>query len=120
MDIPEFDGIRSHFTASENLRRIQVGDKFHEAEFGILIQNLLAEDVQSHKQYARKVREQKNQGLPIEIPTPANLWRTLNIWNTIFQNTELSQDEDINIRAKKGNSTYSANEMSEGEKVTRM
>ncbi|NOS94347.1 MAG: AAA family ATPase [Cyclobacteriaceae bacterium] len=125
LQLPEFNNIKSQKSTAEELRKIHTADKDNEElrfetsndEFGILFQHLLADDVESLKNYRKKVQESQKVGLAIEPPNRTKLERTLDIWNSVFSHLSLSLDDGINIRAHRDGISFPATEMSDGEKV---
>ncbi|MEQ8362030.1 MAG: AAA family ATPase [Cyclobacteriaceae bacterium] len=124
--LPQFDKIKSQAITSQELKKAQLGDKTNknldfknlQTEFETLIQNMLAEDAASHKQFTKKAHENAQQGIIIEPPSLTKLERALNIWNSLFKHLLILQDDGMNIRAHTGSLSFSAMEMSDGEKVT--
>lgn len=124
--LPEIQNIKSLAITAHDLKNVQTADKdikgldvaALQKEFEALIQNMLAEDLATKKEYSRKAHQNTSEGLPIEVPVLSNLERMINLWNSVFISPKILQEDDINIKAFVGSaSSYPVAEMSEGEKV---
>jgi ABC-type Mn2+/Zn2+ transport system ATPase subunit len=125
LHIPNFDSILGVGAIAQQLKNVQVGNlsgdgpTLEEAtqHFAILLQSLLARDVEDHKEYKRQARLKSKEGSQISAPPATDLELTLDIWNSVFVSVQLQTPDGMNIMAFRGEAEYPADEMSDGEKV---
>jgi len=122
--IPNFDSITNPTKTTNDLRQAQKRDKTNKnpseynhlsQEFGLVLKNLLAENISVGNQYRRDCINKTGEDLP---PPITNLDRTLEIWNNLIAHRKIDCDDGMNISVKYDSVTpYPAVQMSDGEKV---
>ncbi len=125
--VPDFDSIANPSTTANQLKQTQVRDKTNknarefshlQQEFGIVLKNLLAENITAGNTYRKKSIELVEEGKPLEEPRLTNLDKTLSIWNSLIDHRNIDCADGMNIIAKSDDGrSYSAVQMSDGEKV---
>lgn len=125
--IPEFQNIPVFTKTLAELRSSQAQDKtykteqsynFANAEFGVLLQNLIANDIQENKKYVDGAKKASISGLQISAPELTNIEKAFSIWMDLIEHREIYLKDGINIFVTTGEGVeYPAIKMSEGEKV---
>ena len=125
--VPDFDSISNPSTTANQLKQTQVRDKTNknardinhlQQEFGIVLKNLLAENISAGNSYRKKSIELSKEGKSLEEPELTNLDKTLSIWNSLIDHRTIDCDDGMNIIAKSDDGrSYPAVQMSDGEKV---
>lgn len=125
--VPSFDAISNPAKTATELKQYQLRDKSNKSdgefrylqlEFGIVLKNLLADNISAGNNYRKKAIESVNNGAVIENPQVTNLDITFQIWNSLIEHRVISCDDGININAKSSDGrSYPAIQMSDGEKV---
>jgi ABC-type cobalamin/Fe3+-siderophores transport system ATPase subunit len=125
--VPNFDAISNPAKTANELKKWQLRDKTNKSagefnylqqEFGIVLKNLLADNISAGNSYRKKAIESVNSGINIEKPESTNLDITFQIWNSLIEHRIISCDDGINITAKSDDGrSYPAIQMSDGEKV---
>jgi ABC-type cobalamin/Fe3+-siderophores transport system ATPase subunit len=125
--VPNFDAISNPAKTASELKQWQLRDKSNKSagefsylqqEFGIVLKNLLADNISAGNSYRKKAIESVNSGGSIEKPESTNLDITFQIWNSLIEHRIISCDDGINITAKSNDGrSYPAIQMSDGEKV---
>lgn len=124
--VPNFDSISNPSTTATALRKTQLRDKssrndseysFLQQEFGVVLKNLLAENIATGNEYRRSSLELSKEKKVIPDPPITNLDRTLKIWNSLIEHRVIDCKDGMNITASTGEVTYPAVQMSDGEKV---
>ncbi len=125
--VPSFDAISNPAKTANELKKWQLRDKTNKSagefsylqqEFGIVLKNLLADNISAGNSYRKKAIESVNSGGNIEKPESTNLDITFQIWNSLIEHRIISCDDGINITAKSDDGrSYPAIQMSDGEKV---
>lgn len=125
--VPNFDAISNPAKTASDLKEWQVRDKTNKSpgefnylqqEFGIVLKNLLADNISAGNSYRKKAMESVNSGEAIDNPESTNLDITFQIWNSLIEHRIISCDDGINITAKSDDGrSYPAIQMSDGEKV---
>ena len=125
--VPNFESISNPTNTASELKQYQLMDKTNKfggasqnllQEFGIVLKNLLADNISAGNSYRKKAIESVDLGEVIENPESTNLDTTLKIWNSLIEHREINCEDGINITANSENvKSYPANHMSDGEKV---
>jgi ABC-type dipeptide/oligopeptide/nickel transport system ATPase component len=125
--VPSFDSISNPAKTASELKAFQLKDKTNKSEtefsylqleFGIVLKNLLSDNISEGNSYRKKAIESVNLGQNIEIPAFTNLDITFQIWNSLIEHRIISCDDGINITAQSNDGkSYPAIQMSDGEKV---
>lgn len=125
--VPSFDAISNPVKTATELKQYQLRDKTNKSagefnylqqEFGIVLKNLLADNISAGNSYRKKAIESVNSGGSIAKPESTNLDITFQIWNSLIEHRVISCDDGINITAKSDDGrSYPAIQMSDGEKV---
>lgn len=125
--VPKFDSIANPEKTATDLKQYQLRDKTNKSdsgfnylqqEFGIVLKNLLADNISAGNSYRKKAIESVNSGKTIANPELTNLDVTFQIWNSLIEHRTISCDDGINITAKSDDGrSYPAIQMSDGEKV---
>lgn len=125
--VPNFDAIANPAKTASELKQYQLRDKTNKSdgefnylqkEFGIVLKNLLADNISAGNSYRKKAIESVNSGATIANPELTNLDVTFQIWNSLIEHRTISCDDGINITAKSSDGrSYPAIQMSDGEKV---
>ncbi|MBS0646947.1 MAG: ATP-binding protein [Verrucomicrobia bacterium] len=125
--VPSFDAIANPAKTATELKQYQLRDKTNKSdgefnylqkEFGIVLKNLLADNISAGNSYRKKAIESVNSGATIANPELTNLDVTFQIWNSLIEHRTISCDDGINITAKSSDGrSYPAIQMSDGEKV---
>lgn len=125
--VPNFVSIANPTLTANELKEYQLMDKTNkldggsqvlQQEFGIVLKNLLADNISTGNSYRKKAIESVELGEVIENPETTNLDTTLKIWNSLIEHREINCEDGINITADSGSvKSYPANHMSDGEKV---
>ncbi len=125
--VPNFDSIPNPNHASNELKSVQMLDKANkdsasikilEKEFGVVLKNLLAENISRSHDYRSEAIKSTLKGEIVSKPQWTNLDLTLKIWNSLNPQRSLKCIDGMNIVASEGDkSTYDAAQMSDGEKV---
>lgn len=125
--IPNFNAIPNPSQTLNQLKQSQVQDKTAkseqsysvlQSEFGIILQHLLADNIARNNEYVKKARECGEKGEEIPKPPTTNLVKTINIWNELIKHRLIDTEDGLNIIVKTSeSSSYSAIQMSDGEKV---
>lgn len=125
--VPKFDSIANPEKTAADLRQYQLIDKTNKSdsgfnylqqEFGIVLKNLLADNISAGNSYRKKALESVKSGATISNPELTNLDITFQIWNSLIEHRTISCDDGVNITAKSDDGrSYPAVQMSDGEKV---
>lgn len=125
--VPSFDAISNPEKTATELKQYQLRDKtnksdgefrFLQQEFGIVLKNLLSENISAGNSYRKKAIETVKSGGNISNPESTNLDVTFQIWNSLIEHRIISCDDGINITAESNDGrSYPAIQMSDGEKV---
>lgn len=125
--VPNFDAIANPAKTANELKQYQLRDKTNKSdgqfnylqkEFGIVLKNLLADNISAGNSYRKQAIESVKSGTTISNPELTNLDITFQIWNSLIEHRTISCDDGINITAKSDDGrTYPAIQMSDGEKV---
>lgn len=125
--VPSFDSIANPAKTANELKDYQLRDKTNKSnngfnylkdEFGIVLKNLLSDNISAGNSYRKKAIESVNSGGEIANPELTNLDVTFQIWNSLIEHRTISCDDGINITAKSNeSSSYPVIQMSDGEKV---
>ena len=125
--VPSFDAIANPTKTASELKQNQLRDKTNKSngefnylkdEFGIVLKNLLSDNISAGNSYRKKAMESVNTGRAIDNPELTNLDITFQIWNSLIEHRTINCDDGINITAKSSDQrSYSAIQMSDGEKV---
>jgi|GEM_PF-152115 len=125
--VPKFDSIANPEKTATDLKQYQLRDKTNKSdsgfnylqqEFGIVLKNLLADNISAGNSYRKKAIESVNSGTTISNPELTNLDITFQIWNSLIEHRTISCDDGVNITAKSDDGrSYPAVQMSDGEKV---
>ncbi len=125
--VPSFDAIANPAKTANELKQYQLRDKTNKSdgefrylqqEFGIVLKNLLADNISAGNSYRKKAIEAVNSGDKIDNPELTNLDITFRIWNSLIEHRKINCDDGINITAKSSDGrSYPAIQMSDGEKV---
>lgn len=123
--IPNFDSITNPSKTTNDLRQAQQRDKTNKnpnefnhlsQEFGLVLKNLLAENISIGNQYRKDCINKLGDELP--SPPVTNLDRTLEIWNSLIAHRKIDCEDGMNISVKYDSiNPYPAVQMSDGEKV---
>lgn len=124
--IPNVNTIQNHEYAKKKLYELTNIDKtyknesiyyqIHE-EFGIILNNLIAENTVASNQYRRQSLEKSYSGEVINKPVKTKIDIALEIWNELITHRKLECNDGINFTVKDGENSYAAIQMSDGEKV---
>src|SRR5690554_2562752 len=125
--VPKFDSIANPEKTATDLKQYQLIDKTNKSdsgfnylqqEFGIVLKNLLADNISAGNSYRKKALESVKSGTTISDPELTNLDITFQIWNSLIEHRTISCDDGVNITAKSDDGrSYPAVQMSDGEKV---
>lgn len=125
--VPSFDSIANPSKTANDLKQYQLRDKTNKSnsgfnylkdEFGIVLKNLLADNISAGNSYRQNAIESVKTGGEIANPESTNLDVTFLIWNSLIEHRTISCDDGINITAKSNeSSSYPVIQMSDGEKV---
>lgn len=125
--VPSFDSIANPAKTASELKQYQLRDKTNKSksefnylkdEFGIVLKNLLADNISAGNSYRKKAIDAVKSGQTISNPDTTNLDITFQIWNSLIEHRTISCDDGINITAKSMDGrSYPAIQMSDGEKV---
>lgn len=125
--VPRFDSIANPEKTATDLKQYQLIDKTNKSdsgfsylqqEFGIVLKNLLADNISAGNSYRKKALESVKSGNAICDPELTNLDITFQIWNSLIEHRTISCDDGVNIIAKSDDGrSYPAVQMSDGEKV---
>lgn len=125
--VPSFDAISNPVMTASQLKEYQLRDKTNKSdrefgylqqEFGVVLRNLLADNISEGNSYRNKAIQAVKSGLDIARPELTNLDITFQIWNSLIEHRTISCDDGMNITAKSTDGrSYPAIQMSDGEKV---
>jgi ABC-type branched-subunit amino acid transport system ATPase component len=125
--VPSFDAIANPAKTASELKQYQVRDKSNKSdgefrylqqEFGIVLKNLLADNISAGNSYRKNAINAVKEGNKISNPESTNLDTTFQIWNSLIEHRTISCEDGINITAKSTDGrSYPAIQMSDGEKV---
>lgn len=125
--VPNFNAISNPTQTATELKQTQSRDKTNknegefghlQQEFGVVLKNLLAENISAGNTYRKKSIELDEQGLPFEKPNKTKLDKTFLIWNSLIEHRTIDCSDGMNINAKSTDGRdYPAIQMSDGEKV---
>ena len=125
--VPNFDAISNPAKTAVELKEYQLVDKTNKSdggfrylqqEFGVVLKNLLADNISAGNSYRKKAIESVHAGANIANPESTNLDVTFQIWNSLIEHRTISCDDGINITAQSNDGiSYPAVQMSDGEKV---
>ena len=125
--VPSFDSIANPAKTASELKQYQLRDKSNKSnsefnylkqEFGIVLKNLLADNISVGNSYRKNAIDAVKSGKAISNPDTTNLDITFQIWNSLIEHRTISCDDGINITAKSNDGrSYPAIQMSDGEKV---
>ncbi len=125
--VPNFNAISNPATTANELKQSQIRDKsnknerefnYLQQEFGVVLKNLLSDNISAGNSYRKESLKLASQGLQIKGPTQTNLDVTFEIWNSLIEHRNIHCDDGINITAKSNDGrSYPAIQMSDGEKV---
>ncbi len=125
--VPEINSISNPSKIAKELKQYQARDKTNknagefgilQNEFGVILRNLITENITAGNTYRRNSLKLCNGGRSIEKPSKTKLDRTFEIWNSLIEHRTIDCADGMNITAKPldGNE-YPAMQLSEGEKV---
>lgn len=125
--VPSFDAIANPSKTASELKQYQTRDKTNkndreyghlQQEFGVVLKNLLADNISAGNTYRKKSIELIKNGEQLEKPNLTNLDVTFQIWNSLIEHRVIDCEDGINITAKSDDGrSYPAIQMSDGEKV---
>lgn len=125
--VPSFDAIANPSKTASELKQYQTRDKTNkndreyghlQQEFGVVLKNLLADNISAGNTYRKKSIELIKNGEQLEEPNLTNLDITFQIWNSLIEHRVIDCEDGINITAKSEDGrSYPAIQMSDGEKV---
>jgi len=125
--VPSFNAIANPAKTASELKQYQLRDKSNKSdrefsylqqEFGIVLKNLLADNISAGNLYRKNAINAVKEGNEISNPESTNLDTTFQIWNSLIEHRTISCDDGINITAKSTDGrSYPAIQMSDGEKV---
>ena len=125
--VPNFDAIANPAKTATELKEYQLRDKTNKSdgeynylknEFGIVLKNLLADNISAGNSYRNNAIKSVSSGKTIANPELTNLDIAFQIWNSLIEHRTISCDDGINITAKSTDGrSYPAIQMSDGEKV---
>ncbi len=125
--IPDIDTINNPQKTATELKESQSRDKtnknpneirYLQNEFGVVLKNLLADNISLSNQYRNNALEADKNSSGIPSPPKSNLDRTLEIWNSLIEHRTLYCRDGMNLSLEyDSGQPYSAAEMSDGEKV---
>ncbi|MCG7501067.1 ATP-binding protein [Tenacibaculum sp. Mcav3-52] len=125
--VPSFEAISNPSKTASELKQAQIRDKsnkniqlfsYLQAEFGVVLRNLLADNISAGNSYRKDSLELLSKGEQIKSPEKTNLDITLEIWNSLIEHRSIHCDDGINITAKSNDGrSYPVMQMSDGEKV---
>lgn len=125
--VPSFDAIANPSKTASELKQYQTRDKTNkndreyghlQQEFGVVLKNLLADNISAGNTYRKKSIELVKKGEQLEEPNLTNLDVTFQIWNSLIEHRVIDCEDGINITAKSDDGrSYPAIQMSDGEKV---
>lgn len=125
--VPSFASIANPEKTASELKEYQLRNKtcksdsefrYLQQEFGVVLKNLLADNISEGNAYRIKALKAVKSGKDIEPPRLTKLDITFRIWNSLIKHRTISCDDSMNIIAKTTEgSSYPAIQMSDGEKV---
>jgi hypothetical protein len=125
--VPDINTINNPQQTATELKQSQVRDKTNknpreighlQNEFGIVLKNLLAENIALGNKYRTKALEAAKASIAIPSPPKSNLDRTLEIWNSLIEHRTLVCHDGMNLTLEyDSGKPYPAAKMSDGEKV---
>ncbi|NOQ25831.1 MAG: AAA family ATPase [Bacteroidales bacterium] len=125
--VPRLDSISNPVKTASELKQSQTRDKTNtnnnefghlQQEFGVVLKNLLADNIAAGNTYRKKALELVQQGKQPELPNLTNLDKTFQIWNALIEHRSIDCEDGINITANSDDGrSYPAIQMSDGEKV---
>jgi len=125
--VPDFNAISNPVITANELKKSQRRDKTNknaqefgqlQQEFGLVLKNLLAENIASGNTYRKRSLELVKKGKALEGPSVTNLDRTFKIWNSLIEHRTIDCRDGMNITAESDDGrAYPAIQMSDGEKV---
>jgi len=125
--VPDINTINNPQQTATELKQSQVRDKTNknpgeighlQNEFGIVLKNLLADNIALGNQYRCDALEAAKASLVIPPPPKSNLDRTLEIWNSLIEHRTLICRDGMNLMLEyDSGQPYPAAKMSDGEKV---
>ncbi|OFX47730.1 MAG: ABC transporter ATP-binding protein [Bacteroidetes bacterium GWC2_33_15] len=125
--VPRLDTIANPSKTASELKQSQTRDKtnkntdefsYLQQEFGVVLKNLLADNIAAGNSYRKKSLELAKHGQQPELPDFTNLDKTFQIWNALIEHRTIDCEDGINITAESDDGrSYPAIQMSDGEKV---
>lgn len=125
--VPDINTINNPQQTATELKQSQVRDKTNknprdighlQNEFGIVLKNLLADNIALGNKYRTEALEAANASKVIPSPPKSNLDRTLEIWNSLIDHRTLICRDGMNLNLEyDSGQPYPASKMSDGEKV---
>lgn len=125
--VPSIDTISNPAKTADELKQTQTRDKTNrnprefshlQQEFGIVLKNLLSDNIAAGNLYRKESLKLANAGEVIKNPEPTNLDITFDIWNSLIEHRNIDCKDGINITATSDDGrSYPAIQMSDGEKV---
>lgn len=125
--VPRLDTIANPSKTASELKQSQTRDKTNKStnefsylqqEFGVVLKNLLSDNIAAGNSYRKKSLELAKQGQQPEVPDLTNLDKTFQIWNALIEHRTIDCEDGINITAESDDGrSYPAIQMSDGEKV---
>ena len=121
------DTISNPAKTANELKQTQTRDKTNrnpmefshlQQEFGIVLKNLLADNIAAGNSYRKESLKLAEAGMVIKNPELTNLDITFVIWNSLIEHRAIECKDGINITATSDDGkSYPAIQMSDGEKV---
>ncbi|MFW5721437.1 MAG: AAA family ATPase [Bacteroidota bacterium] len=125
--VPSFNAIANPSQTASELKQSQTRDKTNKSdsgfghlqqEFGVVLKNLLADNISAGNIYRKQSIELVKQGKQPKSPELTNLDKTFQIWNSLIEHRKIDCEDGINITAESVDGrSYPAIQMSDGEKV---
>lgn len=125
--VPRLDTIANPSKTASELKQSQTRDKtnknsnefsYLQQEFGVVLKNLLADNIAAGNTYRKKSLELVKEGKQPELPDLTNLDKTFQIWNSLIEHRTIDCEDGINITAESDDGrSYPSIQMSDGEKV---
>ena len=127
LNIPQFESINNPTKTLSTLKTYQQYDKTYKSdgsynhlhnEFNVVMQNLLAENINLSSNYTKEALKFSEQNQTIPNPPISKLIKTFSIWNDLIKHIKIDTDDGVNVIVKPDvGENYQAVQMSEGEKV---
>ena len=125
--VPNFDSISNPLKTATELKQTQQRDKTNknqnefghlQQEFGVVLKNLLADNISAGNSYRKQSIELAKAKKKIAEPEQTNLDKTFQIWNSLIEHRTIDCADGMNITANSDDGRdYPTIQMSDGEKV---